>query len=101
MAIINSILNTDIYKLTMQAAVLELFPDAVVEYRFKNRELWKFTPVREFKRTVAKTYPDQWTKYIVMQKKLRVADLYKKEFAIDKAREDMATALSKYNEFEI
>lgn len=71
------------------------------KYRFKNRELWKFTPVREFKRTVAKTYPDQWTKYIVMQKKLRVADLYKKEFAIDKAREDMATALSKYNEFEI
>ena len=71
------------------------------KYRFKNRELWKFTAVRQFKRAVAQTYPEEWTKYIVMKKKFRVADLYKKEYAIDKAREDMASALSKYNEFEI
>ncbi len=43
MAIINSILNSDLYKFTMQQAVLELFPDAVVEYRFKNRGKQRFT----------------------------------------------------------
>jgi len=35
--IITSILDTDTYKLTMQQAVLQLFPRAVVTYRFKNR----------------------------------------------------------------
>ena len=48
------------------------------KYRFKNRELWQFKATREFKRTVAKTYPKEWTKYIVMKNKKRVADMYKK-----------------------
>jgi nicotinate phosphoribosyltransferase len=34
---VRSLLDTDLYKLTMQQAVLELCPDAVVEYRFTNR----------------------------------------------------------------
>jgi|TARA_R100000084_G_scaffold108664_1_gene71921 hypothetical protein len=46
-------------------------------YRFKNRELWKFTAVRDFKRAVASEYPKTWTKYIVMKNKYRIADLYK------------------------
>ena len=49
------------------------------KYRFKNRELWQFKAVRQFKRSVAKTYPKQWNKYIVMESKKRVADMYKKE----------------------
>jgi|TARA_Y100000361_G_scaffold86782_1_gene77059 hypothetical protein len=48
------------------------------KYRFKNRELWQFKAVRQFKRSVAKTYPKQWSKYIVMESKKRVADMYKK-----------------------
>jgi hypothetical protein len=48
------------------------------KYRFKNRELWQFKAVRQFKRSVAKTYPEQWPKYIVMENKRRVADMYKK-----------------------
>ncbi len=42
--IITSLLDTDLYKLTMQQAVLELFPTANVEYRFKNRGEQRFTP---------------------------------------------------------
>jgi hypothetical protein len=48
------------------------------KYRFKNRELWQFKAVRQFKRFVAKTYPEKWPKYIVMESKKRVADMYKK-----------------------
>ena len=35
--ILTSILDNDMYKFSMQQAVLELFPDANVSYRFKNR----------------------------------------------------------------
>ena len=48
------------------------------KYRFKNRELWQFTAVRQFKRSVASEYPKRWTKYIKMENKKRVADMYKK-----------------------
>jgi len=40
--IINSILDTDLYKMTMQQAVLELYPDVKVSYRFKNRGKQRF-----------------------------------------------------------
>lgn len=42
--IIISVLDSDLYKLTMQQAVLELFPNAIVAYKFKNRGEQKFTP---------------------------------------------------------
>jgi len=42
MRIINSMLDTDLYKITMQQAVLELFSNAQVEYRFTNRGKQKF-----------------------------------------------------------
>ena len=49
------------------------------KYRFRNRELWQFKAIRQFKRAVAKIYPKEWRKYIVMGNKKRVADMYKKE----------------------
>tara|TARA_R100001463_G_scaffold14539_3_gene38184 strand:- start:6418 stop:6936 length:519 start_codon:yes stop_codon:yes gene_type:complete len=47
------------------------------KYRFRNRELWQFKAIRQFKRSVAKNYPKKWTKYIVMGNKKRVAEMYK------------------------
>ena len=49
------------------------------KYRFKNRELWQFIAVRQFKRAVAKSYPKKWTKYITMVNKKKVAHMYKKD----------------------
>lgn len=49
------------------------------KYKFRNRELWRFQAVRDFKRTVAKEYPKNWTKYVFMQNKYRVAHLYSKK----------------------
>lgn len=40
--IIKSLIDTDLYKLTQQQAVIELFPRAVVKYRFFNRGNTKF-----------------------------------------------------------
>jgi hypothetical protein len=64
------------------------------KYRFKNRDLWRFQAHRDFKRTVAKTYPEQWTKYIFMNKKKKVSHLYKN---VD---ENFEEELKNYNEFE-
>jgi nicotinate phosphoribosyltransferase len=41
--IIKSILDTDLYKLTMQQAVLEKYPDINVSYRFTNRGDHRFS----------------------------------------------------------
>lgn len=45
-------------------------------YKFKTRELWQFTAARQFKRAVAKRYPESWNKFVVMKSKIRVTDMY-------------------------
>ena len=64
------------------------------KYRFKNRDLWRFQAHRDFKRTVAKRYPEEWTKYIFMNKKNKVSHLYTRH------EEGFLKELKKYNEFE-
>ncbi|MGB9928484.1 MAG: nicotinate phosphoribosyltransferase [Methanosarcina sp.] len=51
---INSILDNDLYKFTMQLAVLELFPKAEAEYRFINRGTQRFSEefVEELRRVI-------------------------------------------------
>ena len=53
---INSILDNDLYKFTMQLAVLELFPKAEAEYRFINRGAQCFSQefVEELRRVINK-----------------------------------------------
>jgi hypothetical protein len=46
------------------------------KYRFRNREFWRFTACRKFKRSVAKTYPENWNKYRIMKNKYRIAHLF-------------------------
>ena len=56
---IKSILDNDLYKFTMQMAVLELFPEAEAEYRFTNRGTQRFSEefVEELKRTISTDIP--------------------------------------------
>ena len=53
------------------------YTNYTTKYRFRNRELWQFKAVRQFKRAVAESYPKKWTKYIIMGNKKRVAEMYK------------------------
>jgi nicotinate phosphoribosyltransferase len=52
--VIQSILDNDLYKFTMQLAVLELFPKAEAEYRFTNRGYQRFSTefVEELERII-------------------------------------------------
>ena len=54
-----------------------LYTNYSPKYKFKTRELWQFTAVRQFKRAVAKFYPKNWKKFVTMKTKIRVTDMYK------------------------
>lgn len=56
---IQSILDNDLYKLSMQMAVLELFPEACVEYRFINRGGQRFNEefVKKFRNLLDIQFP--------------------------------------------
>ena len=64
------------------------------KYKFRNREMWRFEAYRDFKRSVAKTYPDNWTMYINMTDKSKVSQLYYRQ------DEKCKKVFKKYNEFE-
>jgi len=57
--VIQSILDNDLYKLSMQMAVLELFPEACVEYRFINRGGQRFNEefVKKFRNLLDIQFP--------------------------------------------
>jgi len=71
------------------------------KHKFRNREFWGFVACRRFKRDVSKSYPNNWTKYMVVDplKKLRMSyakELYK-EVRLKKTEQKLKT----YNEFDI
>lgn len=65
------------------------------KYRFKNRDVWGFTACRNFKRTVAKEYPRNWSKYIKIMKSTKIKSLF------DTRYKNTINALKTYDEFEI
>lgn len=72
-----------------------------IKYQYTYRELWGFSAVRQFKRAVAATYPENWTKYVVLANNIRVNDLFDKAMKKDKAIYYTEINLKTYNEFEL
>lgn len=71
-----------------------------VKYKVKDRQIWAFIPCRLFKRTVAKTYPENWTKYVMIDNKLKISKLYTLK-SLDQVDKKLETSrLETYNEFE-
>ena len=78
------------------------FTSFAIKHKMKNRELWKFVANRDFKRSVAKSYPVNWNTYIVVDptKKLRLENRkhYFKNVVLKKQQTE---ALKDYNEFDL
>ena len=70
------------------------------KYKFTFYELWGFSGVRDFTRSVAKNYPSQWNKYIVVDQKLKISKLYRKEVYKDIVRKETTLKLETYDEFD-
>lgn len=52
------------------------------KYRFKFREAWRFSPVRQFKRYVAALYPIHFMNYVKVDSRLKVSQMFRKPFVI-------------------
>jgi hypothetical protein len=46
----------------------------------KNREFWSFVACREFKRAVAKAYPENWNMYVVVDPTKQLKVNYTKQY---------------------
>lgn len=72
-----------------------------IKYPFRFSELWSFTGLRDFKRSVAKEYRENWKKYIVVDNMQAVSDLYRKQnfknYMIEKNNNQIIT--ESYDEF--
>ena len=67
----------------------------------KNREFWSFVACREFKRNVAKTYPENWNMYLAVEAKQQARLAYSKHVYKDIKNKETTKALKTYNEFDI
>ena len=65
--------------------------------------LWRFTAVRDFKRSVSKVYPDNWKKYVQVENGKNISkylNSYYKEQWIEKQINDFVID-PLYNEFDL
>ncbi len=71
------------------------------KYKFVNRECWAFQGCRNFKRTVAKTYPENWNMYTEVTPTLKIKLAYSKALYKNYKAEETTKALKTYNEFDL
>lgn len=71
------------------------------KHKMRNREVWSFTACREFKRAVAKSYPENWNMYLMVDPTKKLNLLYSKAVYKDKMAKETEKALKNYNEFDL
>lgn len=71
------------------------------KYRFKNHELWAFDATREFSRTVSTTYPENWKRYLQVDPKVKISNIYKSNsYKLDKKDQEQEL-IKYYDEFDL
>jgi hypothetical protein len=71
------------------------------KYKFAFRECWSFTACRNFKRKVAKTYPENWTMYVQIDSNKKMREMYTAITMKNKILKEQAVKLKTYNEFDL
>lgn len=77
------------------------FSNYTQKHKIKNREFWSFTACREFKRTVAKTYPINWNIYVVVDATKRLNMIYNAAMYKEYKAKETKKFLESYNDFDI
>ena len=77
------------------------YTNYAVKYKVKDRQIWNFAPCRAFKRAVAKSYPENWEKYIEVPDNLKISKLYKATVSNDIEIKETMSSIINYNEFDI
>jgi len=84
-----------------QFAAKIFYTNYETKYRFKNHELWGFKGVRDFTRSVGKTYPKEWKKYIQVDNLIRVSRLFRTQKFKQTKNEEVIDLLKNYDEFNL
>ena len=71
------------------------------KYRYAFRDVWSFYAVRQFKRTVAKTFADNHMRYVQLTGTVRVSDIFSKVVNRKIETRNYDNSIDEYNEFEI
>jgi len=71
------------------------------KYKFRNHELWGFAGVRDFKRTIGKTYPSEWKKYVMVDNMVKVSRIFRKQNYIQYKQKETKNLLDEYDEFNL
>jgi hypothetical protein len=71
------------------------------KYKIKNRELWVFSGVRQFKRSVSEQYPANWKKYILVDNYFKTSALFKKATIKHIMTRNAEVHMVNYNEFKL
>jgi hypothetical protein len=77
------------------------FTSHALKHKMKNREFWSFVACRDFKRSVAKTYPENWNMYVVVDPTEKLKLTYKKHVFNHILKEKQKKDLEHYNEFNL
>lgn len=71
------------------------------KYKFAFRECWAFVACRNFKRAVAKTYPENWTMYVQIDPHRKLRKIYSNITLKHMRKKKLDSQLTNYNEFDI
>jgi hypothetical protein len=78
-----------------------IYSNASVKYKVKDREIWGFSPSREFSREVSQVFRKNWMNYIEIAHDEWVSKLIDRQNAKKEYRKKYMTNIVKtYNEFE-
>ena len=77
------------------------FSNDAPKHKIKNREFWSFRACRDFKRSVAKSYPENWMMYIEADHKIKLQWAYKRSLYKETKARETNIALKTYNEFDL
>jgi hypothetical protein len=71
------------------------------KYKYAFRECWSFSACRNFKRAVAKSYPENWNMYIQVDSNRKLWKVYTAITIRDVKKKKLDTKLENYNEFDL
>ena len=78
------------------------YTNAASKYRFQFSNLWGLSPVRQFSRNVAETYPENYTKYLVVDDYKRINAVFSKRmYSMDMRKIEEDIIKNSYNEFDL
>jgi hypothetical protein len=71
------------------------------KYKFEFRECWSFTACRNFKRSVAKNFPENWMMYVSIESSRKMRKMYTGAVLKDMRERHTKSKLNDYNEFDL